>query len=199
MVFYFTGTGNSLYIAKQLDDEPISIPQVIHQKDLEFTSDKIGIVAPIYGHEVPEMVKDFLNKACFHTEYFYMILTYGNRHGGAAELAKQLCDSCGIAVQYINVIRMVDNWLPGFDMEKQRRLDKNIDGQLTVILRDIKEEKCMISEVTEKDRRRAGDRAARQEHHRRGRQDYRREHDPAGQEPAEHHDPRREVRRNLFK
>lgn len=37
-------------------------------------------------------------------------------------------------------------------MEKQRRLDKNIDGQLTVILRDIKEEKCMISEVTEKDR-----------------------------------------------
>lgn len=145
MVFYFTGTGNSLYIAKQLDDEPISIPQVIHQKDLEFTSDKIGIVAPIYGHEVPEMVKDFLNKACFHTEYFYMILTYGNRHGGAAELAKQLCDSCGIAVQYINVIRMVDNWLPGFDMEKQRRLDKNIDGQLTVILRDIKEEKCMIS------------------------------------------------------
>lgn len=151
MVFYFTGTGNSLYIAKQLDDEPISIPQVIHQKDLEFTSDKIGIVAPIYGHEVPEMVKDFLNKACFHTEYFYMILTYGNRHGGAAELAKQLCDSCGIAVQYINVIRMVDNWLPGFDMEKQRRLDKNVDGQLTVILRDIKEEKCMISEVTEQD------------------------------------------------
>ena len=88
MVFYFTGTGNSLYIAKQLDDEPISIPQVIHQKDLEFTSDKIGIVAPIYGHEVPEMVKDFLNKTRFHTEYFYMILTYGNRHGGAAELAK---------------------------------------------------------------------------------------------------------------
>ena len=152
MVFYFTGTGNSLYIAKQLDDEPISIPQVMHQKDLEFTSDKIGIVAPIYGHEVPVMVKDFLNKIRFHTEYFYMILTYGNRHGGAAELAKQLCDSCGIAVQYINVIRMVDNWLPGFDMEEQCRLDKNVDGQLTVILRDIKEEKCMISEVTEEDR-----------------------------------------------
>lgn len=23
-----------------------------------------------------------------------MILTYGNRHGGAAELAKKLCDAC---------------------------------------------------------------------------------------------------------
>lgn len=26
MVFYFTGTGNSLYIAKQLDENAVSIP-----------------------------------------------------------------------------------------------------------------------------------------------------------------------------
>lgn len=84
MVFYFTGTGNSLYIAKQLDENPVSIPQAIHQKSLEFTSDRIGVVAPVYGHEVPDMVKEFLKAARFHTDYFYMILTYGNRHGGAA-------------------------------------------------------------------------------------------------------------------
>ena len=84
MVFYFTGTGNSLYIAKQLDENPVSIHQEIHQKSLEFTSDRIGVVAPVYGHEVPDMVKEFLKAARFHTDYFYMILTYGNRHGGAA-------------------------------------------------------------------------------------------------------------------
>lgn len=27
MTFYFTATGNSLYVAKQLDESPISIPQ----------------------------------------------------------------------------------------------------------------------------------------------------------------------------
>lgn len=32
MVFYFTGAGNSLYIAKQIKASPISIPQVIHDK-----------------------------------------------------------------------------------------------------------------------------------------------------------------------
>ena len=104
MVFYFTGTGNSLYIAKQIEKNPISIPQVIHKESQEFSADSIGIVAPVYGHEVPQMVRNFLKNAVFHTDYFYIILTYGNRHGGAAELAKNLCDACGIAVNYINVI-----------------------------------------------------------------------------------------------
>ena len=90
MVFYFTGTGNCLYIAKQLEAQPVSIPQVIHQENLHFCDKSIGIVAPVYGHEVPVMVKEFLHKATFDTDYFYMILTYGNRHGGAAELAAQM-------------------------------------------------------------------------------------------------------------
>lgn len=152
MVFYFTGTGNSLYIAKQIEENPISIPQAIHRESQEFSADRIGIVAPVYGHEVPAMVKDFLQNAVFHADYFYMILTYGNRHGGAAELAKELCDTCGIAVNYINVIMMVDNWLPGFDMNEQMRLDKKIDENMAVILSDLNARRNMISEVTDTDR-----------------------------------------------
>ncbi len=46
MLFYFTGTGNSLYVAKRLERQPISIPQVMHREDLTFSDDRIGIVAP---------------------------------------------------------------------------------------------------------------------------------------------------------
>lgn len=152
MVFYFTGTGNSLYVAKQLDTHPLSIPQVIHQPHLEFTADRIGVVAPVYGHEVPNMVKDFLKNSRFQTDYFYVILTYGNRHGGAAELAQKLCESCGITASYINVILMADNWLPSFDMDEQRKIDKHVEGQLAGILRDLNARKKMISKVTEDDR-----------------------------------------------
>ena len=49
MVFYFTGTGNSLYVAKQLEAAPISIPQVIQRQSLDFQADAIGVVCPIYG------------------------------------------------------------------------------------------------------------------------------------------------------
>ena len=68
MLFYFTGTGNSLYVAKQIEDNPISIPQAIHNDSLDFSADRIGIVTPVYGHEVPPMVKEFLRKAAFHTD-----------------------------------------------------------------------------------------------------------------------------------
>ena len=152
MIFYFTGTGNSLYAAKQIEKDPISIPHAIHQKNKNFTSASIGIVSPIYGHELPAMVKDFLKKSVFSTNYFYMILTYGNRHGGAAELAKSFCDSIGLSVHYINVLLMVDNWLPSFDMDEQKKIDKRVDENLAVIKSHIKEHKNMISEVTESDR-----------------------------------------------
>lgn len=152
MVFYFTGTGNSLYAAKRLEEHPISIPKVMGQENLAFAADAIGVVAPVYGHEIPPMVKEFLQKATFQTEYFYLILTYGNRHGGAAELAHQLCRECGIQAAYINVLLMVDNWLPGFDMEEQKRLDKDVDGQLAKILADVNSRRHWISPVTDRDR-----------------------------------------------
>ena len=59
MVFYFTGTGNSLYVAKKIEKDPVSIPQVMQGAAMEFTGDSIGVVAPVYGHEVPAMVKEF--------------------------------------------------------------------------------------------------------------------------------------------
>lgn len=152
MVFYFTATGNSLYVAKQLEDAPISIAQAVHDKQMTYQADKIGIVCPVFGHEVPVLVRDFLEKADFETPYFYMVLTYGNRHGGACELAKNMLDEIGIRASYINVLLMVDNFLPAFDMDEQKKLDKKVDEHIRMICDDIANEKQYILPVTEKDR-----------------------------------------------
>lgn len=87
MVFYFTATGNSLYAARQLDCECYSIPQEMHGEML-YKAETIGIVCPVCDHEMPQLVKDFIAQASFVTDYLYLILTYGNRHGGASELAE---------------------------------------------------------------------------------------------------------------
>lgn len=152
MIFYFTATGNSLYVAKNLDTNLMSIPQVIHNDYLEFEDDTIGIVCPVFGHEVPAMVRDFMQRASFKTEYFYMILTYGNRHGGAAELADKLAYSLGITAAYINTIIMVDNFLPAFDMDEQRGLDKQVEKQIAEIKADIQNRKYAVQAVTDADR-----------------------------------------------
>ena len=154
MVFYFTGTGNSLYVAKKLDDVRFSIPQVIHDEKKEYTADRIGIVCPMYGHEMPELVKQFIKQAVFHTDYFYLVLTYGRVHGGAAELAKQYLEECGLEADYINTIMMVDNYLPSFDMKEQLELDpeKKVDEHISMIKKDIELRKHWIQEVTQADR-----------------------------------------------
>lgn len=147
MIFYFTGTGNSLYIAKQLDENIVSIPQVIKNEELKFTADKIGVVCPIYGHEMPKMVKEFLAKAEFNTSYFYIILTYGALHGGAAELAQSYLASIGKSADYINSIVMVDNFLPNFDMDQQRKINKKIDKNLAKIKENISARKRMVQKA----------------------------------------------------
>lgn len=152
MVFYFTATGNSLYVAKEMEAGPTSIAQAIHDKEKTYQADRIGIVCPVFGHEMPELVKEFLKVSRFETDYFYILLTYGNRHGGAAELAKEYVESLGIHPAYINVVLMADNFLPGFDMEEEKALDKKVEEQICRIRADITERKNYISPVTENDR-----------------------------------------------
>lgn len=152
MVFYFTATGNSLYVAKEMEAHPISIAQAIHDKEKMYCADQIGIVCPVFGHEMPDLVKEFLKISRFETDYLYILLTYGNRHGGAAELAKEYAESLGLRPAYINVILMADNFLPGFDMEEQKHMDKKVDEQISRIQADIAKRKIYISPVTEEDR-----------------------------------------------
>ena len=158
MIFYFTATGNSLYVAKQLDDTRISIAQAIHDKKKLYKAEQIGIVCPVFWHEVPSLVKEFLAQSIFKTDYFYLVLTYGNRHGGAAELSKKMLDDAGIQPSYINLVLMADNFLPVFDMDEQRTLDKKVESQIARIRNDIQNRKFFIPSVTE------ADRAAHREH-----------------------------------
>lgn len=155
MVFYFTGTGNSLYVAKKLDDLRMSIPKIIHDEKKEYTADKIGIVCPIYGHEMPELVKQFIKQTTFHTDYFYVVLTYGKIHGGATELADEYLQKCEIDANYINTILMVDNYLPAFDMNEQIAIDseKKVDEHIFIIKKDIDSRKHWKQEVTSTDRK----------------------------------------------
>ena len=154
MVLYFTGTGNSLYVAKKLDNVRLSIPQQIHDDERIYEADRIGIVCPVYGHEMPELVKRFINEATFRANYFYLVLTYGRMHGGAAELAEQYLSECGLKADYINTIKMVDNYLPTFDMNEQLALDpeKKVVEHINLIKADIDSYKHWKPMVTQADR-----------------------------------------------
>lgn len=161
MIFYFTGTGNSLYVARELaadedaDASPVSIPQELRRAgELAYTDDAIGIVLPLYGHLMPTPVRDFIHRARFDTPYFYLVATYGNRHANGVELAQDEARSAGIEPAYIATLLMVDNWLPGYDVADQRRRipEKHIEENLARIRADIAARKRWIEPVTDADR-----------------------------------------------
>lgn len=151
MIFYFSATGNSLFVAKELDSEVVSIPQVIHSENLEFSDDSIGVVFPDYGSEAPYMVRDFLKKAKFHTDYLYVIMTYGCHCGASAKIMREFASEYGLQISYFRTMKMVDNYLPAFDMEKEKAIDKKIDEQLQEIKNDIHNSKIYFEETSKEE------------------------------------------------
>lgn len=140
VVLYFTGTGNCLYVARQLagkDGEILSIPQLIKNKQYSIEADEIGIVYPIYGHMPPSIVWQYIKKAKLKAQYKFAVLTYGNRKCSAVEIWDDISRKAGNAFDYIETLIMVDNWLPNFDMNEQMKIDKHIPENLAKITKDL--------------------------------------------------------------
>lgn len=138
-ICYFSATGNCLYVAKKIGGTLLSIPQLMKQDKIEIVDDVVGIVAPVYAVEMPMMVKEFLSKAKIKTDYFFFVYTYGMGYAEAFAHVEQVCREKGLKLSYINAIQMVDNYLPGFEMQNQ--IDtlprKNVEGQIENLLEDI--------------------------------------------------------------
>lgn len=155
VVLYFTGTGNCLYVARQLagkEGEILSIPQLMRKKQFEIEADEIGLVYPIYGHMPPYMVREFIKKAQLKAEYKFAVLTYGMRKCNAVEIWDGISRKAGNAFDYIGTIVMVDNWLPNFDMNDQMKIDKHIPEYLAKITSDLSNRRRWHEPVTQEER-----------------------------------------------
>lgn len=155
VVLYFTGTGNCLYVARQLagkEGKILSIPQLMRKKQFEIEADEIGLVYPIYGHMPPYMVREFIKKAQLKAEYKFAVLTYGMRKCNAVEIWDGISRKAGYVFDYIGTIVMVDNWLPNFDMNDQMKIDKHIPENLAKITSDLSNRRRWHEPVTQEER-----------------------------------------------
>ena len=145
-LLYFTATGNNLHVAKELGGELLSIPQMIKEGRYEFTDDKIGMIFPIYSNQVIPYIKEFVEKAKFNCDYLFGIMTYGAYDAASANHLVEIGKSVGHDFAYVNTLKMVDNWLPGFDMDKQVASEhkKKIPEKLASIKADIEASKRYV-------------------------------------------------------
>ena len=138
-VFFYTATGNSLAVAKKIGGTLISIPQVIDAGNQHYKDDVIGIVFPVYWWSPPIMVRKFLEKARFEANYIFAIGTYGSIVAGAMASLHKYAERNGYRFDYLNQLKMLDNYLPVFNMASQEKKlpKKRVAEKTAVIVADI--------------------------------------------------------------
>ena len=90
MVLFFSATGNCKYVATRLiqstKQQMFSIADCIRNGQYDFSDGAIGIVSPTYDWGLPSIVKEFLEKASFKTDYLYFVATYSDNSADRRDL-----------------------------------------------------------------------------------------------------------------
>jgi Pyruvate/2-oxoacid:ferredoxin oxidoreductase delta subunit/flavodoxin len=115
-IFYFTGTGNSLAVARALAAKIwgslVPVASTIGQASVESDVGVIGFVFPIYDFKAPKIMEELLSKlASIDTKYLFAVCTYGIAAGQSLkrfgktveEHGGHLCGGFAVAMPHTGV------------------------------------------------------------------------------------------------
>lgn len=124
MIFYFSGTGNSKYIAsclaERFGDSLIEITDKLNNSNDTYTlkdDERVGIVSPVYWYGLPKEVMRFAKQVVFKNyknQYIYCFATYGGSAGRFAEQLQDILFSRGYDMNGKYGVKMADNYILGY-------------------------------------------------------------------------------------
>lgn len=94
VIFYLSGTGNSLYAAQKAqsvcDDCRLESIGAYLRKPYKVQDEIVGIVCPVYCFALPPVVAEFLKQLQAAPEYCFAVVTMGANAGFALKQLRQL-------------------------------------------------------------------------------------------------------------
>lgn len=134
LVFYFTGTGNSKYVAdyisEKIKDEKVSINEILkYHKEVSFTSEKpFVIVAPIYAWRLPIVVENFVRRSSFYgSRKLYFIGTMESETGNCDKYCNKLCKAKGMEFMGFCGVPMPSNYVISDIMLDEAAIEKKLE------------------------------------------------------------------------
>lgn len=148
MIFYFSATGNSQYVADRVaaatGDKTVSIADCCKNGRFSFdeTDKTVGIISPTYAWGLPTIVREFLQKLTLRTkpDYLWFAATYGTTPGQTGRFAEGILNANGLSVSAKFSVKMPDTWTPIFDLSdksKVRRTNEAAEPQIDRIIRAV--------------------------------------------------------------
>ena len=115
IVFYFSGTGNSLAVAQSIEEalpDTRAIP-ILSKDALRFTNteaERVGFVFPIYMNAVPKVVVQFIESLKpVPSTYYFAVATHGGIPGMAGLYLNKVLKKQRIALDAYYEIKMINN------------------------------------------------------------------------------------------
>lgn len=141
MIYYFSGTGNSKWVAEELGKKlNLEVRDIVTLKDecsIEMHNEEfIGFVFPIYAWAPPKVIMDFIKKINKDQNNFkFIVCTCADEAGTAL---KQVAKTYGINSCYS--ISMPNNYILGIDADSEdiiKEKIKNAEAQIEHISQEI--------------------------------------------------------------
>ena len=148
-VYYFTGTGNSLAVAKdianEIEGELISIPYVMGKGSIRTHAKVIVIVFPVYMWGIPHIIERFIqNFENLNHHYVYAIATHDGTPGVTLNVLEKVIEHCNGKLAGGFLVHMPGNYVPkygAFTEEKQKELFDKWSKMVKIIAENIKDNK----------------------------------------------------------
>lgn len=126
MLFYFTGTGNSLYVAQQIAEKQtqklISIADCVKEMSFNFRlqdDEIIGFSFPIYFWGMPTIVEEFIRKLSFENykgQYLFVVFNCGGSIGDTDRIFAKKLNRKGYKLTAPFSVFMPDNYILMMDL-----------------------------------------------------------------------------------
>lgn len=149
MIFYFSGTGNSKYVAHKIaeatQDKILSLNTAIKQGGVKksiISDSPLVFVCPTYAWRLPRLVEDFIRKTTFKgNNKVYFIMTCDSQTGNSVGYIKKLCLEKNWVLQGFSEVIMPENYIAIMtinDEKKARAIIANAKPIVEELSADIK-------------------------------------------------------------
>ena len=145
MILYFSGTGNSLAIARKIaeavDDQVLPLNEAV-QQDLT-NEQRIGLVFPTYDFNMPPAVRTLVPQLRISPKsYVFAVITCGGQAGNCVWTLRRLLRKQGIELAYSHKVSMPDNSALAFGRNPNKQFKKfeRVPKRLEQIIRELQAE-----------------------------------------------------------
>ncbi len=150
MIFYFSGTGNSLYAATVIGDNTcdciVDISHALKSGNMSYrikNGERIGFVFPAYYSGLPTIVSEFIENVNIIADddcYTFAVITCGGSAAGADMMFRDRMSAVSMHVDCVYELKMPDNYViiynPPTETDAAEKM-KSAKADLFDIIEDI--------------------------------------------------------------